>query len=164
MSADEVHDTLSSQTKGPILYFVGKNESIKEEPNTASFVNLLINLYAEGKEPKVDSSGHRLTKFVSSYFSLPGIFSKDSENKPYNILKKKPDFSNAYGSASKADGTDFEMLKNVNKGVFSVKLKAVCSLIFVFLYWIIGFNGLKGPVSAFAKWATIFDSIIMCMG
>ena len=126
MSADEVHDTLSSQTKGPILYFVEKNESKKEESNTASFVNVLINLY-EGKEPKVDSSGHQLTKLVSSYFTLPGIFSKDSENKPYNILKKKPDFSNAYGSASKADETDFEMLKDVDKGVFSVKLKAVCN-------------------------------------
>ena len=36
-----------------------------EESNTASFVNLFINLYAEGKEPKIeDSNGHRLTKFV----------------------------------------------------------------------------------------------------
>jgi hypothetical protein len=134
VSADEVHDTLSSQTKGPILYFVGKNESMSHEwsDSAPTFPNLLRNLYAESEEPEVEFFSVRtMKKFVSRYLSIAGMSSKNSQNKPYNIWKKKPDFSNDYGSASKADEKDYEMLKDVNKGVFAVKLKAVTSPILV---------------------------------
>ena len=127
VSADEVHDTLSSQTKGPILYFTG-NESRSGDGESATatlFPRLFSNLYERNEQKEESSSVHTMKKFVSRYLSLSGIFSEDSENKPYNIWKKKPDFSNAYGSAAKADEKDLEMLKDIHKGVFAIKLKAV---------------------------------------
>ena len=53
------------------------------------------------------------------------------KKKPLNIFQKKPMFTNEYGSTSVVDETDSELLKQADKGVFSVKLKAVSGHIYV---------------------------------
>lgn len=100
--ADEVRDMLSSQTQGPIIYFSGRNESKRG----------------------VAGVGKSLTEMLDRYIGLPNIFPKDSTKKPYNLFKKKTDFSNDYGSTAAIHGKDFSLLKGLNKGVFLVRLKA----------------------------------------
>ena len=59
---------------------------------------------------------------------LPSILKKETDTpdkKVLNIFRKEPNFSNQYGSTSVADENDSALLKQVNKGVFWVKLKPV---------------------------------------
>ncbi|KAI5083373.1 hypothetical protein GOP47_0003116 [Adiantum capillus-veneris] len=100
-STDELRDILSSQTQGPIIYAVHRNES-----------------------KRLSGLGKSVTQILDKFIGLPSIIPKDSRDKPYNLFKKKPDFSNDYGLTAAIHGDDYKLLKDVNKGVFLVRLKA----------------------------------------
>ncbi|MCO5609735.1 hypothetical protein L7F22_063967 [Adiantum nelumboides] len=99
--ADEVRDVLSSQTRGPIIYSARRNET-----------------------KRLSGLGKLVAEILDKYIGLPSIIPKDSRDKPFNLLKKKPDFSNDYGSTAAIHGDDYKLLKDVDKGVFLVRLKA----------------------------------------
>ncbi|KAH7443892.1 hypothetical protein KP509_02G054400 [Ceratopteris richardii] len=52
------------------------------------------------------------------------MMKRNASDKPFNIYEKKADFSNDYGAATSVHEDDYSVLKDVNKGVFFVRLKA----------------------------------------
>ncbi|KAH7280413.1 hypothetical protein KP509_37G066000 [Ceratopteris richardii] len=100
-SQEAVTDLLSSQTGGAIMYASKRNESTSVSGFRGSIMGIL------GK-----------------YIGLPNIFPRDARGKPFNIFKKAADFSNDYGSTTAVHEGEFRPLKDINKGVFSVSLKA----------------------------------------
>ena len=98
---------LRSQKEGPIVFPMAPVEDRSHE--------------SEHRSPALGNALSDAYKYIRSL----RVFGEEEKYKPFNILKKSPDFSNDFGSTAAADENDFHLLKKVNKGIFTVKLKAV---------------------------------------
>ena len=139
VSGDEVYDLLTSRRTegGPIIYHAlskeERNESSSSAPSSSSSSSSSSST-TERRNVVADV----LLEDTSALLLRSSILKKKEEEspgkkkkKPLNIFQKKPMFTNEYGSTSVVDETDSELLKQADKGVFSVKLKAVSGHIYV---------------------------------
>ena len=100
---------MRSQKEGPIVFPMALDSHDESESESEHRSRALENALSDAYK----------------YIRLLRVFGEEKEYEPYNILKKSPDFSNDFGSTAAADENDFHLLKKVNKGIFTVKLKAV---------------------------------------
>ncbi|XP_031495672.1 vicilin-like seed storage protein At2g18540 [Nymphaea colorata] len=103
--SDEVMEALAGGRRPPAIVPMQKKEE-DEWKDGLNWVNRMVESLAENGLLGLGGHHHK----------------KDKKHKPFNIFKKKPDFSNFYGWSLAIDHKEFHALKDSNIGLFMVNL------------------------------------------
>ncbi|KAF3787840.1 Vicilin-like seed storage protein [Nymphaea thermarum] len=103
--SDEVMEALAGGRRPPAIVPMEKKDE-DERKDGLNWVNRMVESLAENGLLGLGGHHHK----------------KDKKHKPFNIFKKKPDFSNFYGWSLAIDHKEFHALKDSNIGLFMVNL------------------------------------------
>ncbi|CAN6482210.1 unnamed protein product [Victoria cruziana] len=104
--SDEVMEALGGGRRPPAIVHMEKKEEGDDGKGGLNWVNRMVESLTENGLLGLGGHHHK----------------KDKKHRPFNIFKRKPDFSNFYGWSLAIDHKEYHALKGSNIGLFMVNL------------------------------------------